>query len=115
LGQRGHHDTQGREGNLLGFSKITRDLTARKQTEEAARRLAEEAVARRVAHEGRERLRVTLASTPTRDRILREVARPDARNRRHGRPVADDPTPGVAGRPRRVAEGLDVHHLAGAS
>ena len=29
-------------GDLLGFSKITRDLTARKQAEENARRLAEE-------------------------------------------------------------------------
>ena len=49
-------------GNLLGFSKITRDLTARKQAEENARRLAEETAARQVAHEERERLQVTLAS-----------------------------------------------------
>ncbi len=56
-------------GSLLGFSKITRDLTARKQAEENARRLAEEAAARRVAeenarllHEQRERLHVTLTS-----------------------------------------------------
>lgn len=49
-------------GNLLGFSKITRDLTARKQVEENARRLAEEAAARQAAHDERERLRVTLAS-----------------------------------------------------
>jgi PAS domain S-box-containing protein len=50
------------QGKLLGFSKITRDLTARKQAEENARRLAEETAARRAAHEERERLRVTLAS-----------------------------------------------------
>jgi PAS domain S-box-containing protein len=49
-------------GNLLGFSKITRDLTARKQAEENARRLAEETAAHRVAHQERERLHVTLAS-----------------------------------------------------
>ncbi len=56
-------------GRLRGFSKITRDLTARKQAEESARRLAEEAAARRVAEENarliqeqRERLHVTLAS-----------------------------------------------------
>ena len=33
-------------GNLRGFSKITRDLTERKQAEENARRLVEEATAR---------------------------------------------------------------------
>ncbi len=49
-------------GNLLSFSKITRDLSARKQAEDNARRLAEETAARKVAHEERERLRVTLAS-----------------------------------------------------
>ena len=50
------------QGKLLGFSKITRDLTARKQAEENARRLAEETAARQVAHQERERLHVTLAS-----------------------------------------------------
>src|SRR3954462_8981396 len=56
-------------GRLLGFSKITRDLTARKQAEEVARRLAEETAARRAAEENarlvqqeRGRLQVTLAS-----------------------------------------------------
>ena len=49
-------------GQLRGFSKITRDMTARKQAEESARRLAEETAAHRVAHEERERLHVTLAS-----------------------------------------------------
>jgi PAS domain S-box-containing protein len=49
-------------GGLLGFTKVTRDLTARKQAEENARRLAEESAARQAAHEERERLRVTLAS-----------------------------------------------------
>src|SRR5689334_14256757 len=56
-------------GQFLGFSKITRDLTDRKRSEESARRLAEEAAARRVAEENarliqeqRERLHVTLAS-----------------------------------------------------
>ncbi|MBX3452532.1 MAG: PAS domain S-box protein [Planctomycetaceae bacterium] len=47
---------------LLGFTKVTRDLTARKEAEENARRLAEETAARQVAHGERERLRVTLAS-----------------------------------------------------
>ncbi|HEX2254672.1 MAG TPA: PAS domain S-box protein [Thermoanaerobaculia bacterium] len=56
-------------GRLRGFSKVTRDLTARKQAEEAARQLAEEEAARRAAErtaellaEERERLQVTLAS-----------------------------------------------------
>jgi PAS domain S-box-containing protein len=57
------------EGKLLGFSKITRDMTERKRSEENARRLVEESTARRVAEESaqliqeqRERLRVTLES-----------------------------------------------------
>ncbi|HJQ81172.1 MAG TPA: PAS domain S-box protein [Lacipirellulaceae bacterium] len=56
-------------GNLRGFSKITRDMTERKQAEENARLLTQEEAARRVAeehaqimHEQRERLRVTLTS-----------------------------------------------------
>ena len=56
-------------GTFRGFSKITRDLTERKKSEENARRLVEEAAARRVAEENarliqeqRERLQVTLAS-----------------------------------------------------
>ena len=56
-------------GGLLGFSKITRDMTERKRAEEDARRLLEEAAARRAAErnarliqEQRERLHVTLAS-----------------------------------------------------
>ena len=56
-------------GELRGFSKITRDMTDRKRSEESARNLAAEAAARqaaeenfRVIQEQRERLRVTLAS-----------------------------------------------------
>ena len=56
-------------GSFVGFSKITRDLTERKNSEENARHLVEEAAARRVAEENarliqeqRERLHVTLAS-----------------------------------------------------
>jgi PAS domain S-box-containing protein len=56
-------------GKLRGFSKITRDMTERKQAEENARRLLEETAARRAAEEHaaaiweeRERLRVTLHS-----------------------------------------------------
>jgi PAS domain S-box-containing protein len=56
-------------GKLLGFSKITRDMTDRKRGEEDARRLVEETTARRIAEENarlmqeqRERLHVTLAS-----------------------------------------------------
>ena len=56
-------------GNLRGFSKITRDMTERKQAEESTRRLLQEEAARRAAeqhaaaiHEERERLRVTLHS-----------------------------------------------------
>ena len=57
------------EGNLRGFSKITRDMTERKRAEENARRLLQEEAARRAAQhyaqviEGqREQLRVTLNS-----------------------------------------------------
>jgi PAS domain S-box-containing protein len=57
------------DGKLLGFSKITRDMTERKQGEENARRLVEEETARRAAEdlavrikEEQERLRVTLHS-----------------------------------------------------
>ena len=63
-------------GNLRGFSKITRDLTERKQAEENARRLLQEEAARKAAQTSaeearraeeaeraqRERLRVTLES-----------------------------------------------------
>jgi PAS domain S-box-containing protein len=56
-------------GELRGFSKITRDMTERKKSEENARHLVEQTTARRVAEENsrlieeqRERLRVTLAS-----------------------------------------------------
>jgi PAS domain S-box-containing protein len=56
-------------GSFVGYSKITRDLTERKRSEENARRLVEQTTARRVAEgsarliqEQRERLHVTLAS-----------------------------------------------------
>jgi PAS domain S-box-containing protein len=56
-------------GILQGYSKITRDMTEKKEAEENARRLTEEAAARRAAEEHaavileqRERLRVTLDS-----------------------------------------------------
>jgi PAS domain S-box-containing protein len=56
-------------GVLRGFSKITRDMTQRKASDESTRRLLQITTARRVAeehalvlHEERERLRVTLAS-----------------------------------------------------
>lgn len=56
-------------GELRGFSKITRDLTERKQAEDKAKQLIAESTARRVAEENarlineqRERLSVTLAS-----------------------------------------------------
>ncbi|TMQ31433.1 MAG: PAS domain S-box protein [Planctomycetota bacterium] len=38
-----------RDGNLRGFSKITRDMTQRKEAEENARQLAEERAARQAA------------------------------------------------------------------
>lgn len=56
-------------GGFRGFSKITRDLTERKKSEENVRQLIEETAARRAAEENarlmleqRERLHVTLAS-----------------------------------------------------
>jgi PAS domain S-box-containing protein len=60
---------RGEDGSLQGFSKITRDMTERKQAEESARRLLQEEAARRAAEEQaevireqRELLRVTLHS-----------------------------------------------------
>jgi PAS domain S-box-containing protein len=44
-------------GELVGFAKITRDLTARREAEETARRLLKEQTARVVAEEGERRLR----------------------------------------------------------
>jgi PAS domain S-box-containing protein len=44
-------------GRLYGFGKVTRDLTARKQAEHDARRLAEERAARAAAEEAEARLR----------------------------------------------------------
>lgn len=41
------------QGELIGFSKVTRDLTARREAEEQARRLAAETAAHRVAEEKR--------------------------------------------------------------
>lgn len=56
-------------GNIRGFSKITRDLTDRRQAEENARKLLQEEAARKAAETSareierqREQLRVTLAS-----------------------------------------------------
>ncbi len=49
-------------GNLRAYSKITRDMTERKQAEESARRLLQEEAARRASEEQREWLRVTLDS-----------------------------------------------------
>lgn len=56
-------------GTLRGFTKVTRDLTERRQAEESTRRLIQEEAARKAAEEAaqeierqREQLRVTLAS-----------------------------------------------------
>lgn len=46
-------------GNLRGFSKITRDLTERKQAEENARHLAEEQAARKAAEKAERQLRAS--------------------------------------------------------
>jgi PAS domain S-box-containing protein len=45
------------DGNLLGFAKVTRDLTARREAEENERRLLQERIAREVAERGEEKLR----------------------------------------------------------
>ncbi len=47
-------------GHVRGFSKITQDVTARRQAEENARRLLEEEAARRAIQENEERLRFAL-------------------------------------------------------
>jgi len=44
-------------GSLLGFAKVTRDLTAKKQAEETARELVRERAARAAAEESEDRLR----------------------------------------------------------
>ncbi len=46
-------------GGLRGFSKITRDLTAKKQADETARRLLQEQAARQAAEQGARRLRAS--------------------------------------------------------
>src|SRR5207302_10241834 len=46
-------------GNLRGFSKVTRDMTERKQAEESARRLLQEQAARRAAEEAERHLRAS--------------------------------------------------------
>jgi PAS domain S-box-containing protein len=58
-----------RSGTLLGFAKVTRDLTERRQAEERARRLLQEEAARKAAEAAaqeierqREQLQVTLSS-----------------------------------------------------
>jgi PAS domain S-box-containing protein len=68
-------------GLLRGFSKITRDMTERKQAEENARHLAEEQAARReaeaaakVIREQREQLRVTLESIGRAERVAQFLA-----------------------------------------
>jgi PAS domain S-box-containing protein len=45
------------DGRLRGFSKITRDVTAKKEAEENARRLLQEQAARKAAEEGEARFR----------------------------------------------------------
>jgi PAS domain S-box-containing protein len=44
-------------GNVLGFAKITRDLTARRAAEEQSRRLLREQTAREIAEQGEARVR----------------------------------------------------------
>ncbi|HEX6277231.1 MAG TPA: PAS domain S-box protein, partial [Polyangiaceae bacterium] len=44
-------------GNIVGFAKVTRDLTARREAEEQRRTLLREKTAREVAEEGERRLR----------------------------------------------------------
>ena len=51
------------DGNLRGFSKITRDMTERKQAEENARRLLQEEAARRAAEQYAQRDRGTAGAT----------------------------------------------------
>ena len=52
------------KGELIGFAKVTRDLTARREAEEQARRLAAETAAHRVAEEKRRDLEQLDAASP---------------------------------------------------
>src|SRR5215213_8100504 len=45
LGQRCYYRLHNAEGKLVGFAKVTRDLTTRRETEEQARQLAAEQAA----------------------------------------------------------------------
>jgi PAS domain S-box-containing protein len=56
-------------GSLVGYAKVTRDLTERKDTEEQARRIAEEAAARRAAE----------AASEERQRLVDELKLADQR------------------------------------
>ena len=69
------------EGRLVGFAKITRDLTARREAEEQARRLAAEQAARAVADrrsEELERLNERLECALEETRAARDEARRSA-------------------------------------
>lgn len=67
-------------GELVGYAKVTRDLTERRGAEEQARKLLREQVAREAAEAALRRIRVIervssiLASSPDYDRTLRESA-----------------------------------------
>jgi PAS domain S-box-containing protein len=67
------------EGNLLGFSKVTRDLTERRRTEEQARRLAaEEAAHAEAARRGEELARALADTEMAREAAQRAAAETSA-------------------------------------
>jgi len=88
---------RGESGEVSGFAKVTRDLTARRRAEENERKLEEERLARSAADDERRRLLLLLGQVPAIVNYLRgpelvfEFAHPRAVETMGGRPIAGKP------------------------
>lgn len=88
---------RGENGEVTGFAKVTRDLTARRLAEENERKLAEERLARAAADDERRRLLMLLGQVPAVVNYLRgpnlvfEFAHPKAIETMGGRALAGKP------------------------
>jgi PAS domain S-box-containing protein len=71
------------DGDLVGFAKVTKDLTARRVAEQQARQLAAEAAARTAAEQGNEELRTI------NDQLQQETLRAEAQTQ-HAQELAQE-------------------------